>query len=580
MRSHPSATWNLLVAGLVAGLVACDSWHDEKQVPPPGSGPSPGAVAAGLSDTLEAYAQKCDAAIGVTVPDFDCGAGTEVPTTHFANNKCDRPNRLNTECDPGSRFQVLVNNANAYVVAHCRRRGEPVGQYQDIAVIQHNKKNGATCFYQALQSGLPGVVKAPSKGTGAYPWLPPVTTASINCVGCHDNGPLIRTPYLTQITGANALPGKDDLSFNRNQPYRFIGADFASWKAFKVEVSGNPCIGCHRMAVNSESSKGTALDLGIRATAISEAAKNPHSVDSPIWMTPGQITFSQANADAALAIKNCGLRKNESPLPNTAQCRITQYTGLRRPLLGPSHFTAALRPTHHPEIEIVGWSFEDYQEKDLQLRPIGWRLSTLQPYVENDQVLYNAVWTEGTEEEVTLHGATPTDFEGRHTALHAQGKRLKFLQPYVLNGQVLYTAVWTPGTATQEMVLGASPAEFQSRHAALTGRGYALALVQPYVVGGVRYYSAVWTPSTQPQMLLDGLSPTDFQARYEPLMKQGWRLAQLEPSTVAGAVSYTALLRQGAEDELHLFSVPGEDFLEQYETHWEQGWRLKFLRAH
>ena len=83
------------------------------------------------------------------------------------------------------------------------------GHYGDIAVIQHNRNNGATCFYQAL-GNLDGNVKAPSKGTSAWPWLTPAGTASIGCAGCHDNGPLIRSPYLTQITGPNALPGAGD----------------------------------------------------------------------------------------------------------------------------------------------------------------------------------------------------------------------------------------------------------------------------------------------------------------------------------------------------------------------------------
>jgi hypothetical protein len=68
-------------------------------------------------DTLEEYAQKCDEAIGVTVPDFNCDSGTLVPTTHFANGKCDRPNVLNKECDPGSRFQVLTYTASV-LAAH------------------------------------------------------------------------------------------------------------------------------------------------------------------------------------------------------------------------------------------------------------------------------------------------------------------------------------------------------------------------------------------------------------------------------------------------------------------------------
>jgi hypothetical protein len=151
-------------------------------------------------DTFEEYTQKCDQAIGVTVPDFNCDSGTLVPTTNltppgaiYPNGTCDRPNVLNGRCDPGSRFQVLTNNADAYVVAHCRKEGLSAGHYHDIAVIQHNQHNGATCFYQAL-GNLNGDVKAPSKGTSAWPWLPPAKTAKIGCGSCHDNGPIIRSP--------------------------------------------------------------------------------------------------------------------------------------------------------------------------------------------------------------------------------------------------------------------------------------------------------------------------------------------------------------------------------------------------
>jgi hypothetical protein len=238
-------------------------------------------------------------------------------------------------CDPGSRFQVLTNTADAYVVAHCRKKGNADTFYGDIAVIQHNRDNGATCFYQSpVRSNLDGRVQAPWKGTSAWPWLTPAETAGIGCVGCHDNGPLIRSPYLTQLTGPNMLPGAGDSSFNRDEPYFFVGEDFASWRAYTVEVAGNTCNGCHRMGVNNvRPSMGTALDLGIRATAPSQAAKNPHSPDSPIWMLPGQIYYRQESADAAQAIRNCALRLNESPLPSDLSCKITlyasQYTGNR-----------------------------------------------------------------------------------------------------------------------------------------------------------------------------------------------------------------------------------------------------------
>lgn len=290
------------------------------------------STAAYAGDTLEVFAQKCDQAIGVTVPDFNCDNGTEVLAGHLVNGVCDRPDQLHQDCDPGSHFQVLTNNANAYVVAHCRKRGHALndGRYGDIAVIQYNRTNGATCFYQAL-GDLDGNVKAPSKGTGAWPWKTPAETAGIGCVGCHDNGPIIRSPYLTQITDHNRLPGAGDTTFNHDQPYSFVGSDFASWKAYKVEVSGNLCNTCHRLGVNNVSGGGTARDFGIRATAPSQTNKNPHSADSPMWMLPGQTSFSQEHADAALAIKQCADQFHEgSPLPNMPSCKITQFTGMER----------------------------------------------------------------------------------------------------------------------------------------------------------------------------------------------------------------------------------------------------------
>jgi hypothetical protein len=287
---------------------------------------------AARADALQDYAQQCDAAIGATIPDFDCDAGTEVPVTHPVagpNNtvaKCDRPNRLNRMCDPGSHFQVLTRTANVFAVGHCRKKGQPGTEYGDIAVIQYNRITGATCFYQALGT-LPGKVMAPSKGMGAWPWISPSGTANIGCAECHDNGPFIRSPYLNQVTGTNALPGSDDFGFNSTQPYAFVGGDFASWKTYRVEVDGNECIGCHRLGANNISASGTAIDFAIRATSASETSKNDPSADSPIWMppVPVQTAFNQMHANSAKQIHDCALRLNENPLPNSSTCRITQF---------------------------------------------------------------------------------------------------------------------------------------------------------------------------------------------------------------------------------------------------------------
>src|SRR5262249_25161692 len=137
------------------------------------------------AETLREYAAECDRVIGATVPDFKCDEGTGVPVhnaTLGANGhmKCDRPSRLLGDCEPGSRIQILeTRSADAYAVALCRKKGMEDDKYGDIAVIQYNKKNGATCFYQAIGRELPGEVEAPSKSD--WLWWKPSDTADEGC---------------------------------------------------------------------------------------------------------------------------------------------------------------------------------------------------------------------------------------------------------------------------------------------------------------------------------------------------------------------------------------------------------------
>lgn len=286
------------------------------------------------AETLQQFASKCDQAIGETVLDFNCDSGDSlIPTTNFVDGLCDRPNRLNRVCDQDSRFLVLKRTSSVDIVALCRKKRYAAGEYGDIAVIQHNKVNGNTCFYQSQvltpggTIGLSGQVTAPSKGNQVWPWLPVDGIEVIGCAGCHDNGPIIRSPYLTQITGPNALPGRSDNTYNRNQPYLFVGNDFAGWRTYKVTVPNNLCMSCHRMGVNNLGGGGASRDLGIRATGENEAAKNPHSPTSPIWMLPGQIFFQQSSLDAAQQVKNCAVKVAQRPLPNGPDCTITPVQG-------------------------------------------------------------------------------------------------------------------------------------------------------------------------------------------------------------------------------------------------------------
>ena len=319
------------------------------QVTQAGSSDNPDiACDEGKSDSLPDYSKKCTEAVGWEVGDFDCDKGSLVPETHltgsgYGSQVCDRPNVLHGQCDPGSRFQVLKNDGNIMAVAHCRKQGLGAGKYGDIAVIQYNKTNGSTCFYQALGT-LDHDVKAPVKGTGAYPWLTPSSTAGIDCVGCHDTGPFVRSPYLAQlkddpaaIAANNILPGSHEIPWNKTMPYKFIGADFQSWKAFEVtkDGTGSACSSCHRMGLSEaggqfSTSFGTSIAFGPTATATSQAHKNPHGPDSPIWMKPGQTTYNSTSEKEAKAVAACALKianhenNSTNPAPGS-DCHLAQF---------------------------------------------------------------------------------------------------------------------------------------------------------------------------------------------------------------------------------------------------------------
>ncbi len=301
----------------------------------------------GQHDTLAQYAAKCDAATGITVPAFTCDDGV-APGGQSGGATCDRPNVLNHECDPGSKFQVLPGRtADAVAVAHCRKQGNGPGFFGDIAVIQHNKKNGATCFYQAL-TGLPGNnIPAPGSASpvwadGAQHWFTPQHTESIGCTACHDNGAFIRSPYLAQLkTPPHALPSVAEGYDNLNTPLTYPGLDFTSNRSWSIATpnapgdSGASCTACHRIAVNNHeritrarADFGTGLSFANIATAATQTAKNPHGPNSPIWMRPGQVTYNAAAEASASKLRNCARAFRDSNFATPpAGCTVAQLAG-------------------------------------------------------------------------------------------------------------------------------------------------------------------------------------------------------------------------------------------------------------
>ena len=309
----------------------------------------------GQSDSLKEYAIKCDDATGIKVPGFSCSAGTEIkgqgniPADTCARPvagvtcapadlpHCDQPNVLNGECDPGAKFQVLPGRtADAVAVAHCRKNGldKDSSEYNDIAVIQYNKQNGALCFYQALGNlsggNLPGEDIPPPLAADVSPWrwASPAATVAMGCTGCHDNGGFIRSPYLAQLkAGPGVLPNHvfpSDLSgFNNlNTPVKYVGLDYATNRSWSITTpnapgdNGQSCTECHRLAVNNhifidgrgnKFAGGTAAKFANVATAATQVSKNRHGPSSPIWMRLGQVFHKSEVEASAKKFQDCAV---------------------------------------------------------------------------------------------------------------------------------------------------------------------------------------------------------------------------------------------------------------------------------
>ncbi len=316
------------------------------------------ALTQGTPENLSEYAAKCDLATGLHVPEFSCQDGVLVPGQDkpFPAFACPAPNVLNGVCDPGSRFQVLAQNEEAAVVAHCRKdkhENKKDTLYEDIAVIQYNKKNGAVCFYQALASRGPDgktipingdTIPAPIDGESAWRWLDPVRTHAIGCTACHDNGGFIRSPYLAQLSNPPHVLPNTSAGFDNNRPIlRYVGQAFAADRSWSIEASGSDCNSCHKLAVNNHfqrqengSRHGTSIEFSLISTAYFQASKLDHGppglYTSPMWMRPGQRKFTLEAFGAARMFEYCGESFAESGFSSGPEgC---SYTPLGLPFTG------------------------------------------------------------------------------------------------------------------------------------------------------------------------------------------------------------------------------------------------------
>jgi hypothetical protein len=274
----------------------------------------PAATGNALAESLSDYARTCAAETNTPVKGFNCMDGYEINMTPGPGGTCAKPPYLTSApCRAGSRLGVQVSTPELAVVWLCRKKSvtdRSSSIFDDIAVIQTNFTNGATCFYQRLEdSGVDGRnVPAPETNTGDF-WFQPAEAKDQECASCHNTG-LLRTPYLTQVRDND----KQVLPTQRHTThYWFPGKDFAGWngQVFQIidDAKTKTCTQCHPMGANTiDPDFGTSTWLGLMATGAKTTPHlNPPSDARAFWMRPRLLAPSDKDIQAANRMSDCAL---------------------------------------------------------------------------------------------------------------------------------------------------------------------------------------------------------------------------------------------------------------------------------
>lgn len=253
--------------------------------------------------TFEQFSQRCETLIA-KIPELDSRKGVEIPITvngeipleYIANMNCDKPSLLEESCGQGqcipySRVQLLRDDQEVQMVALFRQkfiREANAHQFDEIDLVVHSVKTGATCYFQAtpkecsIDSSLDGTkVPSPTSVEGPKFWQPLDKVVKAGCGNCHDNDPFYYSPYIAQVI--EQFPA-DPLG-----KYYFDIGPFKQWhKLESVSTRGNTCTGCHRIGNYHTCGSGLAQATGGHG---SEPNADTWALNYPAshWMPPDNL---------------------------------------------------------------------------------------------------------------------------------------------------------------------------------------------------------------------------------------------------------------------------------------------------
>ncbi|MFO1367914.1 MAG: hypothetical protein U1F46_02890 [Marinagarivorans sp.] len=192
---------------------------------------------------------------------------------------------LTAGCDNGSLGGALYSTPDVEIYLSCRHKSDnSAGNFGDIALIQMNKNTGATCFYQAFY-GAEDDFRRPilDPNNGGFKGWEQSDGMMRGCMGCHNNGGLIRSPYFaaTTVTKHN-VPGTGIYNYyTNNSPHWNV--EYPDQETYTIQTNDSTCSGCHRLSALKSGSGfdtgGTSSNYALASTAANYGASSASAPD-------------------------------------------------------------------------------------------------------------------------------------------------------------------------------------------------------------------------------------------------------------------------------------------------------------
>lgn len=177
---------------------------------------------------------------------------TLVPTAPGATH-CANPSLLTGSCRQGSTLGQLTHG-DVSMAWICRDRYldyDGTVLYHDMAVIGHNRRTGATCFWDDVNDVIHeddapplDLLEASEEERARAIEQFPYNDGS-RCISCHDHDPFVYTPYLQSTPWQSLAASKG--------PYHLVGLDGVPRSTGVMELvspEASPCTSCHRIGSN------------------------------------------------------------------------------------------------------------------------------------------------------------------------------------------------------------------------------------------------------------------------------------------------------------------------------------------